>query len=129
MKKKHLLNRAFWVCVGMSTLLWLSIKLPKEYNYATSFNANYINVPSNKVLQRGILQKIDLSVRGTGFDLLGYIFSNKKDINFNIDGINYIHPERGYLLPYNYTRVISNQLPPDIRGCTFQDGYPLGKFG
>ncbi len=120
MKKKYLLNKAFWICLSISLLLWFSIKLPKNYSHTIKFNINYTNIPKNKILKKDQLHHIKLNIKGTGFNLLGYTFSNKNYINFNLNEINYITPDKGYILPYNYINSISKQLSSDIDIINFQ---------
>jgi len=61
----------FLISIGISTFMWLLIKLSKEYEIIVSIPVEYENMPADKILIKAADSIIRLSLTDNGFDLIG----------------------------------------------------------
>lgn len=80
--KKNRKVQAFLVFLGLSTILWTISKLSKEYTHSVIVKTNYIELTSDKELQNKPKKTLELVLKTSGFNLIGYSFFQKK---INID--------------------------------------------
>ena len=59
-------------CLFLAVFFWLLNALGNNYSTNITFNVNYKNPPKNKVILNELPQKIDIKIKGLGFDLMAY---------------------------------------------------------
>lgn len=106
----------FIICLLFSSLFWLLTVFSKEYTANISFNACFLNLPSDKILIKDLPNKISVKIKASGFSLLGVQYSAKNDTLF-IDASNlkkYITDKNTneiyYLLLNNQLSLMAEQL-------------------
>ena len=70
--------RIFLLFLGLSFFFWLIINLSKEYITELPFEAEYVDLPSNKLFQSEPENQVKLSIKSIGFNILKYKFRTKK---------------------------------------------------
>ena len=73
-KEKVRLNRrvaTFLACLALSVLFWLLMNLSKEYTIVVSYPAEYVNIPTDKVISNLLPNNIDLEIKARGFFFAG----------------------------------------------------------
>ncbi|HOY38922.1 MAG: hypothetical protein KBB11_06315 [Bacteroidales bacterium] len=65
----------FLVFVAISTVLWFLNALEKEYSTTIDFVVKYENIPYNSMPAEGSPEKVSVSIRGHGYNLLKYKLS------------------------------------------------------
>lgn len=61
----------FLISIGISTFMWLLIKLSKEYEIVISIPIEYVNMPSDKIMMRAGDSILKVNMVDNGFDLFG----------------------------------------------------------
>jgi len=61
----------FLISIGISTFMWLLIKLSKEYEIIVNIPVEYENMPADKILIKTADSVIRVSLTDNGFDLIG----------------------------------------------------------
>lgn len=69
--------RVFLLFLLLSFLFWTLIKLSREYIAEVEFGLLYTDVPKNKLIQNQPSEKINLTLKTSGFKLLRYGFKQK----------------------------------------------------
>ena len=69
--------RVFLIFLTCSFLAWLVSRLSETYTSNASFDLEYTNVPDSLVLTGASRDEIDVRVRASGFQFLGFNFRNK----------------------------------------------------
>lgn len=80
--------RMFLLFLTMSFLFWMLIKLSEEYIADVVVEVTYIDLPNKKLLQSEPDNKITLTLKDRGFNLLKNRIKNKK-INYSLKDINH----------------------------------------
>jgi len=62
--------RVFLLFLALSLLFWMLIKLSREYVGQTTVNLNYTNIPDDKLFQAAPLNKVSVTLKSIGFNLL-----------------------------------------------------------
>ncbi len=106
----------FMICLLFSSMFWLLTVFSKEYTAEVSFNACFLNLPSDKILIKDLPSKVAVKIKASGFSLLGVQYSAKLDTLF-IDASNvkkYLNDnntnEIYYLLLNNQLSLMAEQL-------------------
>ena len=81
MKSNKKLPKAFIGFLIASMLIWMLITLSKEYTTTITLPVNYSNLPQNKILIKEPVKEIDISVKGSGFNI---IVSNIRERHNNL---------------------------------------------
>ena len=76
--KSNKLYYTFILFSFLSVIFWFMTKLSKEYNSSIKYPVNYINLPSNKLLQEKPSEYIDVRIKATGFKLISSKVSPRK---------------------------------------------------
>lgn len=115
-KIKKVLNQRkvniFLVFLLCSSIIWLISNLSESYINTTTFNLTYSNAPDSLLLVKSPRDKIDVKLRASGFQFLGYNFRNKR-INLNLNNVQ----KRGltYFVPQQeYKKQIDRQLSKNM---------------
>ncbi len=104
-KRKLNIFLLFLVC---SFLAWFISKLSETYTQNSTFDLVYINIPDSLKLANASRKSLDIQVRASGFQLLGFNFKTRKieldlsDVSQNQSGF--------YLTQLVYRRQIERQL-------------------
>ncbi len=61
----------FIISIGISAVMWLLIKLSKEYEIIVKIPVEYVNLPSDKVIVKTADSLLKVSLTDNGFDLIG----------------------------------------------------------
>lgn len=101
--------KTFFVFLCLSILFWLLIKLSKNYTSYVIFDANYINLPIDKVVQNDPINEIEVLIESTGFNLLKYKLKHN-NITFDLSKIAYKSGNDYYYLPNKNTSELSKQM-------------------
>lgn len=81
-------STAFFVCLVISTLLWLLAKFAYQYPAEIPLPVKFIGIPADKVMVSKPDSLLWINVRASGFGLLRYnYFSKKKPFEINL--LNY----------------------------------------
>ncbi|GLB51881.1 hypothetical protein NBRC110019_09200 [Neptunitalea chrysea] len=75
----------FLVFLGFSFIIWLLIKLSKEYEQNYTVTLQFYETDKQKIISDQSLEKVNVLVKSTGFQLLRHNLSSKE---FNIDVTN-----------------------------------------
>ncbi|WP_111708379.1 CdaR family protein [Lutibacter citreus] len=70
----------------LTSIMWVLIELSKTYTSSAIFKAEYENLPADKLIQVAPVSKIDIAIKGPGFDLLKYKLRSQK-INFRLNNL------------------------------------------
>ena len=74
-KRKINIFLIFLLC---SFLAWLVSRLSETYVDRTTFDLEYINIPDSLLLGDNSLKNVDVRLRASGFQFLGYYYNGKK---------------------------------------------------
>ena len=90
----------FLVFLVCSCLAWLVSRLSENYTQGTSFDLVYVNVPDSLRLSGASKNSVDVRLRASGFQFLGFNFKSKQiaiDLeNLDQKGIQYYIPQKIY---------------------------------
>ena len=76
-RKNNKKLRVFLVFLSLSFIFWTLIKLSKEYIADVDFELRYTDIPNNKLIQKAENEKVKLTLKTSGFKLLGYTFRDR----------------------------------------------------
>lgn len=116
-------NRKLYVflfCLILAIFFWLLNSLSKNFTTTIDFEVTYINSPENRVVINELPPKINIKIKGLGFDLLAYKLSLKQpDLIINLSQINGnnkpFHKIENVQLPSTFfLSSIANQLGDNI---------------
>jgi len=103
--------QVFFIFLGLATILWFISKLSKDYTHTVKANTVYINLTNDKKMQNKPVNQIDMVLKTSGFNLLGYALFNKK---IKIDlGKTHQKGNTFYYLTNQNRSSIQEQLAPD----------------
>jgi len=75
----------FFVCFILSSLIWILIKLSKEYTETVVFPVTFSNFPENKVLVNDLDSVLALQIKTKGFRMLSnMLFYKPSPVNINL---------------------------------------------
>lgn len=104
-KRKVNIFLIFLLC---SFLAWLVSKLSETYVDRTTFDLEYINVPDSLLLADTSANNIDVKLRASGFQFLGFYYNRK---NVVIDLSNMASAQSKYFVTQsNFKKQIEDQL-------------------
>lgn len=116
-------NRKLYVflfCISLAIFFWLLNALSKNFTTIIVFNVTYTNSPENTIVINELPPKINIKIKGLGFDLLAYKLSLKQpsividlaQINANNKSFNKIENVQ---MPSTYfLSSLTNQLGDNI---------------
>lgn len=81
--------------VGLATIFWFLNALSKEYTTTVNYPVSYSDFPSKKILNNELPEKLQLTVRAYGFDLVRYKLSFLQSINFPVNEYTNNRLEKG----------------------------------
>ncbi len=96
------------VFLACSFLAWFISKLSETYTQNSTFELVYINIPDSLILTNASRKSLDIQVRASGFQLLGFNFTPRR-IELDLSDVS--QSESGYYLSQLvYRRQIERQL-------------------
>lgn len=104
--------KVFVFYIILTSIIWLLIELSKTYTSSAVFKVEYKNLPADKLLQVEPISKIDVAIKGPGFDLLKFKLRAQK-VNFRLNNLS----RKGnsyYFLPNSQLSRINTQIIGDI---------------
>lgn len=107
----------FLFCLLVSIFFWVMMSLSKEYAIELDFPVTYINFPSDKVIASPLIETIDIEIKSSGFNLLIYKVTRKKEPLFiDIKDARSLSKKNNYYLLTN-SRIdkITSQFSSDIK--------------
>jgi len=88
-KKKSRYNiYVFLVCLCLSTLIWLFIKLSKDYNIVVVVGIDYVNVPKDKFITKADTI-FNFTVKANGLKLLSRKIPKKERIKVSLSDVSF----------------------------------------
>ena len=109
MKTSRKISKTFISFLVASFLIWLLITFSKEYTTVITYAVIYKNIPQNKLLQEAPVNKIDITVKASGFKILRSNFKNKK-IQLEASNLQRKEHSKFYFLTKNQVKKIQQQL-------------------
>jgi hypothetical protein len=108
-KTSRKISKTFISFLVASFLIWLLITFSKEYTTVITYAVIYKNIPQNKLLQEAPVNKIDITVKASGFKILRSNFKNKK-IQLEASDLQRKEHSKFYFLTKNQVKKIQQQL-------------------
>tara|TARA_B100000795_G_scaffold269735_1_gene260128 strand:- start:2280 stop:3212 length:933 start_codon:yes stop_codon:yes gene_type:complete len=108
-KTSRKISKTFISFLVASFLIWLLITFSKEYTTVITYAVIYKNIPQNKLLQEAPINKIDITVKASGFKILRSNFRNKK-IQLEASKLQRKEHFKFYFLTKNQVMKIQKQL-------------------
>jgi YbbR domain-containing protein len=125
-KRKINIFLIFLLC---SFLAWLVSRLSETYVDRTTFDLEYINIPDSLLLADDSLKNLDVRLRASGFQFLGFNYKSKKiEIDLSSMAIN---QSKFYVTQLDFRKQIESQLSGSItllevdRDTLFLDFYQV----
>jgi YbbR domain-containing protein len=125
-KRKINIFLIFLLC---SFLAWLVSRLSETYVDRTTFDLEYINVPDSLLLADNSLKNVDVRLRASGFQFLGFNYNSKK---VEVDLSNMANNQsKYYVTQLDFRKQIESQLSGSItllevdRDTLFLDFYKV----
>ncbi|WP_299675638.1 YbbR-like domain-containing protein [uncultured Tenacibaculum sp.] len=109
MAKTLHIPKIFFGFLTASFLMWMLINLSKKYTSKIVYAIEYKDLPQNKILQEEPLEKISVTVEGSGFNLFAASFSTKK-IFLSLDKLVKKADNDFYLLTSSQEEQIQKRL-------------------
>jgi hypothetical protein len=109
LKTSRKISKTFISFLVASFLIWLLITFSKEYTTVITYAVIYKNIPQNKLLQEAPVNKIDITVKASGFKILRSNFKNKK-IQLEASDLQRKEHSKFYFLTKNQVKKIQQQL-------------------
>lgn len=75
---------AFFICLAISSFLWLTHRLNTTYNYSLTIPVKFINLPANKLLIQNLPENLRFDIKTNGLKLF-FILLKKPFQNITID--------------------------------------------
>jgi hypothetical protein len=108
-KNSRKISKTFISFLVASFFIWLLITFSKEYTTVITYAVIYKNIPQNKLLQEAPINKIDITVKASGFKILRSNFKNKK-IQLEASNLHRKEYSKFYFLTKNQETKIQKQL-------------------
>lgn len=102
--------KAFLICLGISTSLWLLIKLSEQFNTQASFEIQLVDAPANQLLTNNEQQTVKFSLQANGFETLGckLLSDSKRVVAISLSGVPY-RVERGNTYSFS-SQYVAEQI-------------------
>ncbi len=97
----------FLLCVFIAMVFWLLTKLSKEYSTELELRVEYVNIPEQKVLRNKLPEKLTLTVKGSGWELLRQQLKlSSRPLHIDVHDF----AKSGRMLTNNYRNLFESQL-------------------
>lgn len=104
--------KVFLVLLLCSFLAWFINKLSQTFTNDTQFELRYVNLPNDFMLIEEPQKTVNVRIRATGFQLLGFSFKRRK-IPINLSNLSR-KDSVYYVAPKVYRKQIENKLSKDM---------------
>ncbi|MDP3313530.1 CdaR family protein [Lutibacter sp.] len=104
--------KIFLLILVVTSIVWFFVELSKTYDGKITIHVNYINLPSDKLLQSKPKSEVELWIRASGLTILNYNIL-ERTIDLKLDQLikgksNY------YIVPNNQLTFINSQLKGNV---------------
>lgn len=87
----------YFVCLILSTVMWLFVELMKDYNDVITYSLQFENVPKDLILTNSADNNVQIDIKAQGFELLAAKYLKKnKTLTIDLSDIKYRHSAEGY---------------------------------
>ncbi|PCI35345.1 MAG: hypothetical protein COB60_03425 [Flavobacteriaceae bacterium] len=93
----------------MTTIIWFLIELSKNYSSTVELKIDYKNLSNTQILQEAPLNRVDVVLKSSGFNLMGYQLFSKK-VALDLTDAMHIRGDKHFVLLSNHQLEIENQL-------------------
>jgi len=101
--------RVFSIFLVLTTIIWFLIELSKTYSSTADIKIEYKNLSDTQILQEAPVDRIEIALRSSGFNLMGYQMFLKK-VTLDLTDAIYSRGNRHFILLNNHQLEIGNQL-------------------
>ncbi len=105
--------RVFLLFLGLSFIFWLFSSLSEKYNYFTSFEVQYTDLPQDVIFQDISISKINVLLQATGFEILNHKLKTKR-IKISVEDFKNLDADLYYFIPANHKLQVEKQLTSKI---------------
>lgn len=113
---KWLRNRfsVFFIFVIFSSLVWVVIKLSKNFSSSVSYNIEYQNIPEGYILEKTSDTTIIIGMDAQGFNLVKQLLAKQKPVlNIDLSAIR-VQKEGGAFSAYLTSTAIAKKIIPQL---------------
>lgn len=131
-KKKPSKTKAFFICLIISSLLWLFHSLNIVYSYTFKVPVNFKNIPQNKKPLIQIPEKLSIDVKASGLKLLLLMLNqSEKELDIDFNNLKAVNKNQNYVLSSSQIDfnevlkfdVLIKHINPDTLYFTEKIGY------
>ncbi|PCH78142.1 MAG: hypothetical protein COB98_01250 [Flavobacteriaceae bacterium] len=101
--------RVFSIFLVLTTIIWFLIELSKTYSSTAYIKIDYKNLSNTQILQEAPLDRIEVALRSSGFNLMSYQLFSKK-VTLDLTDAIYSRGDRHFVLLNNHQLEIGSQL-------------------
>ena len=107
------------ICMLISALLWLIIKLTVVYTVTEPFAIKFTDIPADQIIQNDNYH-VEATMTTTGFKLMNYYLTpkNKREIELSLKDINY---KKTSFETYSYSKRFLEEKIAEFIGATTTD--------
>ena len=110
--------RVFSIFLVLTTIIWFLIELSKTYSSIAYIKIDYKNLSNTQILQEAPLDRIEVGLRASGFNLMGYQLFTKK-VTLDLTDAIYTSSNRHFVLLKNHQLEIENQFSSETELLRF----------
>ncbi len=131
-KKKPSKTKAFFICIAISSLLWLFHSLNTVYTYTFKIPVNFKNIPQNKKPLIQIPDKLTIDIKASGLKLLLLMLNqSRKELDIDFNSLKAVNKNQNYILSssqIDFNKVLKfdaliKHINPDTLYFTEKIGY------
>lgn len=100
--------RVFLILLVLAAFYWFFNSLSEQYNYLTSYEITYENIPEDLLFQSKPSDQILVQIEATGFEILGHKLQSK-NLVFDVSEFKSLGNYKYYYLPNNHKFKIQKQ--------------------
>lgn len=131
-KRKPGKATAFFICIGIASMLWVLHALNTVYNYTLTVPVVFKNMPQNKKPLTTIPDVLSVEIKASGLKLLLVLASRPfKPIEIDINSLKSVNKQQNYILsagPINFKNSFKfetqiKHISPDTLYFSEKNGY------
>ncbi len=101
--------RIFSMFLVLTTIIWFLIELSKSYSTIAEIKIEYKNLSNTQILQEPPLDRVEVVLRSSGFNLMSYQIFTKK-VALDLTDAIYKRGDKHFIVLKNHQLEIGNQL-------------------
>ncbi len=107
----------FLVCLALSALFWLLIKLSKEHTTTITVPVVYTDMPNDKLLVNELPTELKVEITTYGFKLLRYSITGKRTAKISVANLDIRPTTAGneYWLPNTQKSIVAKFFPTEVK--------------